>query len=267
MHLLGHAGVLDLGAVLVRDRGVVVAELLADRVHLLAQEVLALLLLSAVLHVLADALAHLQLGQALALELDGQLEAVCDVERAQQLDLLLVGEVGRVAGRVGQRSWLGDRAQERGDASVVAAQLEDLLDYGAVFALELARALVDRLCVGALVDLDAQLAGGPGLGGADQRAVLAGDGDRTAAAGKADLLGDLGDRADLEELVLVTRHEHDALVVADVDRQRDAHVWEDDGVVEGYQPQQRLRLRRLCLGIVSGCGHKLLLHMSLRKFS
>ena len=156
--LLGHLRVLDLRAVLLGHRRVVVAELLADRVHLLAQEVLALLLLGALLDVLADALAHLQLGEALALQLDRQLQALGHVERAQQLDLLLVGQRGRVAGRVGQRSGLGDRAQERGDAAVVAAQLEDLLDDRAVFALELARASVDRLLVRALVDLDAQLA-------------------------------------------------------------------------------------------------------------
>ncbi len=83
---------------------------------------------------------------------------------------------------------------------------------------------------------------GAGLGGADQGAVLAGDGDGAAAAGEADLLGDLGDRADLEELVLVARDEHDTLVVADVDRQRDAHVGEHDGVVEGDQAQQSLGL-------------------------
>ena len=148
-------------------------------------------------------------------------------------------EVGGVAGRVGQRAGLGDRAQERGDAAVVAAQLEDLLDGRAVLALELAGALVGGDLVGALVDLDAQLAAGAGLGGADQRAVLAGDRDRAAAAGQADLLGDLGDRADLEELVLVARDEHDALVIADVDRQRDAHVREHDGVVERDQPQAR----------------------------
>ena len=71
--------------------------------------------------------------------------------------------------------------------------------------------------------------------------MLAGEGDGAAAAGQADLLGDLGDRADLEELVLVTRHEHDALVLADVDRQRDPHVGEHDGVVERDQPQDRLR--------------------------
>ena len=268
LDLLGHLGVLDLRAVLVGDRRLVLAELLADRVHLLAQEVLALLLLGALLHVLADALAHLQLGQALALQLDGQLEALGHVERAQQLDLLLVVRGGGVAGGVGQRAGLDDRAQERRDAAVVAAQLEDLLDGRAVLALELARAPVDGDLVGALVDLDAQLAAGAGLGGADQRAVLAGDGDGAAAAGQADLLGDLGDRADLEELVLVARHEHDALVVADVDRQRDAHVGEHDGVVERDQPQTRAWDRRAGWWASSeGDGMWLSLHMSLRKCS
>ena len=158
---LGHVGVLDLRPVLVDHGAVVFAELLADRLHLLAQEVLALLALGALLDVLADALAHLQLGQALALELDGQLEALGDVERPQQRDLLLVGQIGRVAGRVGQRPGLDDRAQERRDPAVIAAQLEDLLDDRAVFALEVARASVDGDLVGALIDLDAQLAAGP----------------------------------------------------------------------------------------------------------
>ncbi len=155
-------------------------------------------------------------------------------------DLLLVGQVGGVAGGVGERAGLGDRAQERGDAPVVAAQLEDLLDGRAVLALELARAPVHGHLVGALVDLDAQLAAGAGLGGADQRAVLAREGDRVAAAGQPQPLGDLGDRADVEELVLVTRHEHDALVIADLLGQGDAHVREHDRVLERDQAQDRL---------------------------
>ncbi len=165
--------------------------------------------------------------------------------RAKQLDLLLVGDGGGVAGRVGERAGLGDRAQERGDAAVVAAQLEDLLDGRAVLALELARTFVDGHLVGTLVDLDAQLAAGAGLRRADQGTMLAGDGDRAAAAGQADLLGDLGDRADVEELVFMAWDEHDALVIADVDRQRDAHVGEHDGVVERDEPQPRPGLRSL----------------------
>jgi hypothetical protein len=237
---LGHLGGLDLGAVLVGDRALVLAELLADRLHLLAQEVLALLLLGALLDVLADALAHLQLGQRLALQLDRQLQAVGDVERAQQLDLLLVRQIGGVAGGVRQRAGLDDRAQERGDATVVATQLQDLLDHGAVFALQRAGAPVGGHLVGALVDFHAQLAGGPGLGGADQCTVLAGERHRASAAGEAQAVVDLGDRADLQELVLVARHEHHALVVLDLHRERDAHVGEDDRVVHRDQPQQGL---------------------------
>ena len=67
-HVVGHAGLVDLRAVLVGDRAVVLAELAADRLHLLAQHVLALLLGGALLDVVADAAADLQLGQALALE-------------------------------------------------------------------------------------------------------------------------------------------------------------------------------------------------------
>ena len=67
-HGLRHSGLGDLRAVLVDDGRVVVAELLADRLELAAQDVLALLLLDAGLDVLADAAAHLHLGQALALD-------------------------------------------------------------------------------------------------------------------------------------------------------------------------------------------------------
>ena len=138
-HRVGHAGVRDLLPVLVGDRAVAFAELLADRVHLPAQEVLALLLLRAVFDVVANALAHLQLGEPLALELQRQRQPLDDVERFEQLELLGEVEVGRVAGRVGQRAGVGDRPHERADPSVVAAQLENLVDDRAVFALELAR--------------------------------------------------------------------------------------------------------------------------------
>ena len=72
-HRLRHAGLGDLLAVLLGDRGAVLAQLALDRLHLLAQDVLALLLVRAGLDVLADLLAQLQLGQALALELDDEL--------------------------------------------------------------------------------------------------------------------------------------------------------------------------------------------------
>ena len=180
-------------------------------------------------------LAHLHLGEALALELHGQLEPLGHVDRLEQLDLLLEGEVGRVARGVGERARLGDRAQEGRDAAVVAAVLEDLLDHGAVLALELARAAVARLVVRVLLDLDAQGAARIGLRGADDAAVEPVELDGAAAARQADLGADLGDRADLRVGVLVARHEQHALLVADVHGQGDAHVREHDDVLEGDQ--------------------------------
>ena len=134
--LVGHARLFDLRPVLLDDRGVVLAQLLADRVHLLAQEVLALLVLGALGDVFVNALADLELGQAVALELDGHAQALGDVDRLEDLDLLLSGDVGRVADRVGKRPRAVDRAQEGADAIVGAAKLEDLLDDRPVLAFE-----------------------------------------------------------------------------------------------------------------------------------
>ena len=144
------------GAVVVGDRGVVLAELLPDRLHLAAQDVLALLALRTLLDVVADAAADLQLGQALALEPDGKLEPLDHVDRLEQLDPLLEGDLRRVGGGVGERADLADRADEGRDAAVVAAELENLFDDRAVLALELAGLDARRLLVGMLLDLDAK---------------------------------------------------------------------------------------------------------------
>ena len=68
----------------------------------------------------------------------------------------------------------GSRIARRNSATagVGAAQLEDLLDDGAVLALEVARAAVDGHVVGVLGDLDAQAALGVGGAGADDAAHL-----------------------------------------------------------------------------------------------
>src|SRR5436190_636852 len=118
-------GLGDLGPIVLGNGGVILAELLADRLHLLAEDVLALLLLRALLDVLADAAADLQLGEPLALGLQGQLEPLDDVDSLEQLDALLEGELGCVRGRVCQCAGLADRADERGDAPVVSAELEN----------------------------------------------------------------------------------------------------------------------------------------------
>ena len=128
---------------------------------------------------------------------------------------------------------LHDRAQERRDALVGAAQLEDLLDHGAVLALELAGAAVDRRVVDALLGGDPQAAEGVGARGAEHSARLALQHRAAATAGQAHRLDDAGDRADLGVLALVTRHEQHLLLAVHVDGERDVHGREDDRVVEG----------------------------------
>ena len=220
-------------AVLVDDGRVVLAELLADRLQLAAQDVLALLLLGAGLDVLADALADLHLGQALALDAERELEPLADVEVSSSSTFCSNDDVGRVAGRVGERAGLGDRADECRDAAVVAAQLEDLLDDGAVLALELADAAVRHFS-------------GSGCSSTSTRSVPSGSvwaapatprwrpvrvtalpppGSRTRSATSATV-------PTSGVLALVARDEQHALLVADVDGQRDGHVREDDDVFE-----------------------------------
>jgi hypothetical protein len=231
--LVGHLRLFDLLAVLIDDRALVLAELLADRLHLLTQEVLALLGLCPRLDVFADASAHLQLGEPLALQLEGQLEPFDDVDGLQQLDALLEGQVWRVRAGVGQRARLDDRTQELADPRVGVAQLEDLLHDCAVLGLELARLDGRRRLVGPLFDLDVQAAAVAGFGSAELPAVQAVQRRDWCAAGKAADLRDFGDRADAGVDALVPRHEQDTRLVGGVERQGHRHAGEDDSVVQG----------------------------------
>src|SRR4051812_18116353 len=67
-----HAGVGDFLSILFRNRRLVFAKLLPDGIHLLAEEVLTLLLLRARVHVFANALAHAELREPLLLQPDGE---------------------------------------------------------------------------------------------------------------------------------------------------------------------------------------------------
>ena len=234
-----HAGLGDLRAVVLGDGRVVLAELLADRLHLLAQHVLALLLCGAFLDVVADALANLQLGEPLALQLQRQLQPLDDVDRLEQLDLLVEVDIRRVGDGVGERAGLADRADERRDSTIVAAQLEDLLDGRAVLRLELTGLDARRLLVGTLHDLDPEVALRIGVGGAELGPMQAVQGHCAAAAGHAHALAHLGNRADLRVRAFMARYEqHALLVIADIDADRDVHVGEDDEVVQGYEEQR-----------------------------
>jgi hypothetical protein len=229
--VLGHARRLDLRAVLAREGLPVLPELLLDGLELAAEEILLLLLLGAGLDVVADALADLELGEALLLQAERERQALDDVERLEQLDLLREREVGRVARGVRQRAGLDDRAEEGRDAAVVAAVLEDLHDHGAVLALEVHRAAARRGDVRLLLDVDHELAG-RAAGGAGHATMEAVQHDGAPAAGQAHLLRHLGDDADRRVLRLVARDEEHALRVPDLERQGDGHGGEDDGVFE-----------------------------------
>ncbi len=117
-----------------------VAELLADGVHLAPQDELALRLLQAVGHVVADAAAQLDLAQGLRAQARAFSSRATTSMRLEQLELALERQVRRVAGGVGQGAGLVDGAQERGHARV-AAGLEDLLDHGPVLVGQLLRPL------------------------------------------------------------------------------------------------------------------------------
>ncbi len=65
-HVVGHVGGLDPGAVVVGALGLALAELLADRGELLAQQELALRLLHPLADVLADLVGDLRLGEVVA---------------------------------------------------------------------------------------------------------------------------------------------------------------------------------------------------------
>ena len=138
---------------------------------------------------------------------------------------------------VGQRARLLDRAQEGGDAAVVTAQLEDLLDHGAVLAGELARALIVWVAVVELLNLDVQRVGVvlAGNGGAGQPAVQAEHGRDRVAAARAAGLDDLGNDADAGELAVAAGEQEDPVLVADVDRKGGGDGGEDDCVVEWDQ--------------------------------
>ncbi len=70
------------------------------------------------------------------------------------------------------------------------------------------------------------------MGSAGDTAVQPLKGDGAGAAGQADAVGDLGDRADVGEFLFVSGNEQHSLLLAGVDRERERHAREDHDVVE-----------------------------------
>ena len=122
----GSGSVGGLRSVVVERVVVALAELLADRGHLLAQQELALRLVHALGDVVADALGHHQLGQRLARPGEHQLQPLVDVDRLEHGELGLDLVVGPRRHGVGQRAGLVHGAQDLGQPPR-AALLGDLL--------------------------------------------------------------------------------------------------------------------------------------------
>ena len=59
--------------------------------------------------------------------------------------------------------------------------------------------------------------------------------DRPATAGEPHAVGDLGDRTDAGEVLLVLGNQQHALLIAGFDRQRERHTREDDHVLQGHK--------------------------------
>ena len=255
---LGHAGRLDLLLEFLEiGTFLAFAELLLDRLDLLVQVVLALALLHLPLHAAADALFHLQ-DVDLGLELREQmLEALVEALHLEDLLLLLDLERQVRGDRVGQAPGLvdaGDRGEDFGrDLLVELHVLVELADDGTAQRLDLAvgvhvgidRDHVRREVARAIFDaLDARA-----LGALDQHLH--------GAVGQLQHLQDVGDAADLVDVLggrlvlggVLLRHQHDALArfhrgLEGLDRLRAAdeqwndHVREHDHVAQRQQRQR-----------------------------
>lgn len=189
--LLGQVGGLDAGPVLIGPVRFALAQLLADRGQLLAQQEFLLRLLHALAHVLGDLVADLDLGQMRAGPVDQHPQPLGHIDRFQQLALLRAGQVGRVAGGVGQRRRVGQPVDVVDDLPGLAA-----LQHGQQQLLVLRGQRLDLVGdrgVGHRGRLHPQRRAGPGRAGPDLGPALAAHHRGGAAPGDAPDLHDLGD--------------------------------------------------------------------------
>ena len=132
-HLLGQLQLGNLGAVLADDIVVTLAEFFADRRQLLAQQVLALLLVDTLGDVGADLCRDLKLGEMILGPRHDQIDAFAEVDRRQHRRLMI--GIGFAPGRdgIGELAGIGNAAQDLGEPAA-AAQLGDLFQHDAQLA-------------------------------------------------------------------------------------------------------------------------------------
>ena len=240
--VVGQVGLLDAFAVVLGVLGLVVAELLADRRELLAQDELALVLVDALLDRLGDLLVDVGLGEVVAGPADQQCQALGDIGRLQKLTLLLVVEVGRVARGVGQLAGVGE-ALDRVDDLPGVALLQDRDEQALVVAGQVEDGL-GRLDVLDQLGLDPQGRAGAGDAALDVGALLGAQHCTRLAAGEAAELLDRRDDAVGRVTVLEAGRHQEAVVIAGAGRvdggrcgvvelDRDDHAGQDDDVRQG----------------------------------
>ncbi len=132
-HTVGRVELVEPGAILADDVVVALAELLADRGELLAQQELALLLVDTLADVVADRLGDLQLGEMAAGPRHDQLDSRRNVDRPQDGESRGVVELGPQGDRVGERAGVEVAAQQLGQAPRTP-QFGDQLEDGAQLA-------------------------------------------------------------------------------------------------------------------------------------
>jgi hypothetical protein len=249
LHLVGHPRRFDLVAQLVDFLGLIVAfaELLLDRLHLLAQEVLAL--------VLADFGLHLGLNlrsQLENLELLGEdpVELIHPRAQVDGLEQLLFhrrpdrAETGR--DEVGQPARIGDvRRKHRQIVREDGRELNDLLEVRPDVPLERVdlERVPRRLDIGHFLDLRPQVR----LGGRDARkpdACEALDNQPQAAVGQLEHFVDVSERADGVQVGLSRLFQAGIALREDADQLApgDGLVDELDGTLAGHgQRHERVR--------------------------
>ena len=276
LDLVGHGRLLDLLAQLggLGDRRIVLAELLLDRLHLLAQDVLALGLVHLGLDLGLDSALQLEDLDLLGEERRCQPQPVRDVDRLEQLLALLGRHLRAVGGHVGQQPTVddvagGDRHLRRHRGAAVHVLLDLAVDRGHQ------RLDLERLLAGVVDDLDACLEVRIGLQQVEQPdAALALDDRADRAVLQPDDLGDLGEGADRVELVdaadllLLARSlgdQRDRLGRADgaverldapvpPDGERHDHLGEDHRVAECHEGQDLDVLQLGAVAVVHSVG-------------
>src|SRR5262249_41369447 len=127
-------------------------------------QVVALLFLCAGFHLVSNPLADVQFGQPLALELEGQVQPIQDIEGLEQFDFLVEIQIGRVPGSIRKFSNMADRPNKVFDSAVVAAQLQDLLDDCPILPFQFVREGGWRNNIWTLFNIYSKAAVGIGLG-------------------------------------------------------------------------------------------------------